>query len=149
MYWKPLSGSWSTLFFAFFLVHFLVFGRLIVGNPERLRMYPCGWTKHGAKTKWDFKSRAEHLFCTPTYAMRLTSFAKDRGFDLSGHRLKSIIVAGETGGSLPAVRNRITSIWGDLAIHDHYGMTEVGPVAYEKPGGQGGSELFLILIIRR
>ena len=73
--------------------------------------------------------------------MRLTSYAEEAGIDLSGHKLKSIIVAGETGGSLIEVRNRIRAGWGNgVAVHDHYGMTEVGPVAYEMPGGQGAYE---------
>lgn len=88
--------------------------------------------------------RAEYLFCTPTYAMRLTKFAEENGIDLSKHELKSIIVAGETGGSLQELRNRIISTWGkDLEIHDHYGMTEVGPVAYEIPGHNVGLRINL------
>ena len=76
--------------------------------------------------------------------MRLTSFAEEFGIDLKGHGLKSIIVAGETGGSLPALRDRICSAWGnDIRIHDHYGMTEVGPVAFETPGGVGGLRVIL------
>ena len=63
---------------------------------------------------------------------RLPEVAKQSGIDLNGHRLRRIIVAGETGGSSPAFRERIGDAWGnDLAVHDHYGMTEVGPVAYE------------------
>ena len=41
-----------------------------------------------------------------------------------------LIVAGEPGGSIPATRDRIESVWGARVI-DHYGMTEVGPVAVE------------------
>ena len=28
-------------------------------------------------------------------------------------------------------------------MYDHYGMTEVGPVAFETPGGQGGLRVIL------
>jgi phenylacetate-CoA ligase len=53
-------------------------------------------------------------------------------------------VAGETGGSEDGFRNKITSAWQKgLKIHDHYGMTEVGPVAYEIPGGNGGLRIIL------
>jgi phenylacetate-CoA ligase len=51
--------------------------------------------------------------------------------------VRTIIVAGESGGSLPAVRARIERAWGARVI-DHYGLTEVGPVAFEdwdRPGG--------------
>ena len=88
--------------------------------------------------------QAEHLFCTPTYAIRLTRAAEEAGVDLSGHQLKSIIVAGETGGSSPELRNQIISTWKkNIEVHDHYGMTEVGPVAYETPGGNGGLRIIL------
>ena len=86
----------------------------------------------------------DHLFCTPTYALRLTTVAEECGINLSCHNLKSIIVAGETGGSVQNFRDRLRSAWGnDLEIHDHYGMTEVGPVAYEKPGSEGGLRIIL------
>ena len=86
----------------------------------------------------------DHLFCTPTYALRLTTVAEECGINLSSHNLKSIIVAGETGGSVQSFRDRLRSAWGnDLEIHDHYGMTEVGPVAYETPGSEGGLRIIL------
>ena len=87
---------------------------------------------------------AEYLFCTPTYALRLPEVAETAGIDLDAHALKAIVVAGETGGSVPAFRERVTRAWGnDLIVHDHYGMTEVGPVAFETPGGQGGLRILL------
>src|SRR5438309_11121024 len=39
------------------------------------------------------------LCCTPTYAMRLAEAAAEEKIDLSASRLRTIIVAGETGGS--------------------------------------------------
>jgi phenylacetate-CoA ligase len=84
------------------------------------------------------------LFCTPTYALRLPEVAKQAGIDLGGHALRAIIVAGETGGSVPAYRERVAQAWGkELKIYDHYGMTEVGPVAFETPGEQGGLRVIL------
>ena len=84
----------------------------------------------------------EYLFCTPTYALRLPEAAKQAGIDLRGHALRSIIVAGETGGSDPSFRRRVSEAWGkEPSVYDHYGMTEVGPVAFETPGGQGGLAL--------
>lgn len=86
------------------------------------------------------------LCCTPTYALRLAEvaeteprFAAQAGSDapLAASGVRTIIVAGESGGSLPAVRARIERAWGARVI-DHYGLTEVGPVAFEdwdRPGG--------------
>jgi phenylacetate-CoA ligase len=87
---------------------------------------------------------AEYLFCTPTYALRLPEVAQQSGIDLCGHALRAIIVAGETGGSVPAYRERVAQAWGkELRVYDHYGMTEVGPVAFETPGEQGGLRVIL------
>jgi phenylacetate-CoA ligase len=79
------------------------------------------------------------LLCTPTYALRLAEVAeaeRDHA-PLTASGVRTIIVAGETGGSVSAVRARIERAWGARVI-DHYGLTEVGPVAFEdwdRPGG--------------
>ena len=48
-----------------------------------------------------------------------------------------LIVAGEPGGSVPSIRQRIEETW-QARVIDHWGMTEVGPLAaecVENPGG--------------
>ena len=54
-------------------------------------------------------------------------------------------MAGETGGSVRSFGNQLSISLGKwcLKYHDHYGMTEVGPVAYETPGGEGGLRIIL------
>jgi len=79
------------------------------------------------------------LLCTPTYALRLAEVAEiERGHaPLTASGVRTIIVAGETGGSVPAVRAGIERAW-DARVIDHYGLTEVGPAAFEdwdRPGG--------------
>jgi len=44
--------------------------------------------------------------------------------------VRAVVVAGEPGGNIPATRERIERVWG-ARVFDHYGMTEVGPVAVE------------------
>ena len=71
--------------------------------------------------------------CTPTYALRLLDVAReaDGGDDaLAGTAVRTIIVAGEPGGSIPATRQRIERGWGARII-DHHGLTEVGPISFE------------------
>ena len=42
------------------------------------------------------------------------------------------------------MRRSVDEAWGkDSLIYDHYGMTEVGPVAYEIPRGGGGLRVLL------
>jgi phenylacetate-CoA ligase len=73
------------------------------------------------------------LCCTPTYALHLAEVAAVGRIDLSASQLRTIIVAGEPGGSVPAVRDRIRSRWPGTRVVDHHGMTEVGPVTFECP----------------
>ena len=73
-------------------------------------------------------------FCaTPTYAIRLAEVAREEGFDLGRSRVRKIFVAGEPGGSVPSVRQRIADLWPGAEVFDHHGMTEVGPVSFPNP----------------
>jgi len=77
------------------------------------------------------------LLCTPTYAIRLGEVARDEGIDLSRAQVRRIIVAGEPGGSVPVIRERIEHFWPGARVFDHHGMTEVGPVTFECPARPG------------
>ena len=71
--------------------------------------------------------------CTPTYALRLLDVAREAGGGdaaLAATAVRTIIVAGEPGGSIPATRRRIERGWGARII-DHHGLTEVGPISFE------------------
>lgn len=70
------------------------------------------------------------IACTPTYALHLAHTAAAEGLDLSGSSVRSLIVAGEPGGSLPGVRNRISEGFG-ARVFDHTGMTEIGALGTE------------------
>ena len=72
------------------------------------------------------------MCCTPTYALRLLDVARETGGPeaLSANPVRTIIVAGEPGGSIPATRSRIERGWGARVI-DHHGLTEVGPISFE------------------
>ena len=76
-------------------------------------------------------SGATVLACTPTYAMRLGEAALEEKITIAGLRL--LFVAGEPGGSIPAVRQRMADLWPGVQIVDHHGMTEVGPVSWQHP----------------
>lgn len=75
--------------------------------------------------------------CTPTYALRLAEVAAEQKFDLTQSGVRAILVAGEPGGNIPATRRRIESAWGAQVV-DHWGMTELGPLAIESLAEPGG-----------
>ncbi len=77
------------------------------------------------------------ICCTPTYALRMAEVAESEGRSLADSPVRMLIVAGEPGGSLPAVRDRIESAWG-ARVFDHWGMTEIGALAVECQEGRGG-----------
>ena len=77
------------------------------------------------------------ICCTPTYALHLAEIAAEEKIDLARAKVKTIIVAGEPGGSIPATRSHIEQAWGGVRVVDHHGMTEIGPVTYECPRRSG------------
>ncbi|MBS0264513.1 MAG: AMP-binding protein [Planctomycetes bacterium] len=75
--------------------------------------------------------------CTPTYAVRLAETAAEMEVPLASSAVRAILVAGEPGGNIPATRRKIETAWGARVV-DHWGMTEIGPLAIEaldRPGG--------------
>lgn len=70
--------------------------------------------------------RATVLVATPSYALHLAEMARDQKIEAAAQPVRVVIVAGEPGGSSPAVRSRLAEAW-DAAVLDHAGATEVGP----------------------
>jgi phenylacetate-CoA ligase len=68
--------------------------------------------------------------CTPTYALRLAEVAAEEGRALTASGVRTLVVAGEPGGSIPDTRRRIEQSWGARVI-DHHGLTETGPISFE------------------
>jgi phenylacetate-CoA ligase len=76
------------------------------------------------------------LFCTPTYALHLAEVARENQIDLHHLPVQKIFVAGEPGGSVPAIRERIESTW-NAKLFDHSGASEIGPWGYGDPAARG------------
>jgi phenylacetate-CoA ligase len=49
---------------------------------------------------------------TPSYALHLAEWARQRGMDLPGSSVKRVMVAGEPGGGEPAMRAQLEAAWG-------------------------------------
>jgi phenylacetate-CoA ligase len=124
----------DTIFFAFSFGPFIGFW-LAFESAVRLgvRCIAGGGMSSVARVRNILDHRASVLCCTPTYALHLAEVAAVERLDLSASPVKTLIVAGEPGGSIPATRARLEAAWPGARVFDHHGMTEVGPVTYECP----------------
>lgn len=90
-----------------------------------------------ARLQMILEMNATIVCCTPTYAMRLIEVAEKQEISLAASAVRLIIVAGEPGGAIPAVRSRIEQSWGARVI-DHWGMTDIGSLGIEPAESPGG-----------
>ena len=145
--WDWMLGNWAAIYraaglvpgdriyFAFSFGPFLGFWTAFDAAARGGYLgIPGGGLGSAARVRAMIQHRATVLCCTPTYALRLAQAAAEEQIDLRESAIRKIIVAGELGGSIPEVRERISFAWHGAEVLDHYGMTEVGPVAYQTPG---------------
>ncbi len=98
---------------------------------------PGGGLSSAARLRLLQENQATALCCTPTYALRLAEVAAAEGMTPGSLGVRTIIVAGEPGGSIPATRAKLEACWPGARLFDHHGMTEVGPVTFECPQQPG------------
>lgn len=82
-------------------------------------------------------NRINVLCCTPTYALHLAGLGGAEAAARASIPLRRIVVAGEPGGSIPAIRSRLETAWPGARVWDHHGMTEVGPATHQCPAHPG------------
>jgi phenylacetate-CoA ligase len=76
------------------------------------------------------------LLCTPSYALHLAAVAAETEQTATLDSVRRVLCTGEPGASVPAVRERIESLWGAACL-DHAGASEAGPFAYPCPADGG------------
>jgi phenylacetate-CoA ligase len=148
--WNWMLGNWQhvyaaagvdrrdRIFFAFSFGPFLGFWTAFEAAAQLDALcIPGGGMSSAARLRAMLIHKVSILCCTPTYALRLGEVAREEGIDLKDSRLRRIIVAGEPGGSVGSVRDTVAAAWPKARMFDHYGMTEIGPVAYEAPETAG------------
>ena len=81
-------------------------------------------------------SHATVVCCTPSYALHLSETAAERNVDARSLGVRTFLLAGEPGGSVPAIRRAIETAW-NAAVIDHAGATELGPWGFGDSGGDG------------
>ncbi len=128
----------DTLYFAFSFGPFLGFWTAFEAACQMgCRCLPGGGLSSLARMQAIRDNAVDVLCCTPTYAAHLGQVAAEEGIDLAALAVRTIIVAGEPGGSVAAFRERMERTWPRAAVFDHHGMTEVGPATYQCPGRPG------------
>ncbi|MBL9126727.1 MAG: AMP-binding protein [Verrucomicrobiales bacterium] len=131
-------GPGDRVFFAFSFGPFLGFWTAFEAALRRGCMgLPGGGMTTVARLRSILDQQATVLCGTPTYALHLGEVARTEGLDLKASRVRRVVVAGEPGGSVPAMRAAIEAAWPGAQVVDHHGMTEVGPVSYGCPARPG------------
>ncbi|MBI3878286.1 MAG: AMP-binding protein [Verrucomicrobia bacterium] len=141
--WERIHRAGGTtrddrIFFAFSFGPFLGFWTAFE-SAERLGclVIAGGGMNSLARLRAILDNGATVLCCTPTYAIRLAEVAAEEKIDLRAGKVRTLSVAGEPGGSIPATRKRLEQLWPGARVYDHHGMTEVGPVSFECPTRPG------------
>jgi len=148
--WAWMLDNWETvhrqagttaadrIFFAFSFGPFLGFWTAFE-SAQRLGclVISGGGMTSVARLRAMLDLKATILCCTPTYALHLAEVAAKENIDLGESTIRTLSVAGEPGGSITAVRARLSELWRGARVYDHHGMTEVGPVSYECPARPG------------
>jgi phenylacetate-CoA ligase len=97
---------------------------------------PAGGMKTVARLELLRATTANVLFCTPSYALHMAEVGLENQIEVGDLQVRRIIVAGEPGGSVPAIRDRIEAAW-NARVVDHAGASEVGPWGYADAAGKG------------
>ena len=131
-------ASRDRIFFAFSFGPFLGFWTAFEAAARRgCLCIPGGGMSSLARLGVILENAVTVLCCTPTYALRLGEVAAEEGLDLSRASVRTILVAGEPGGSIGATVAAIERLWPKARVVDHHGMTETGPVSYGCPREPG------------
>ena len=126
-----LQKGVDRVFFAFSFGPFLGFWTAFEAAATDYLTIPGGGLSSQARLEAMARYQATVLCCTPTYALRLGEcIGSHSGVELDQLAVRKVIVAGEPGGNVPGVRERIEKLW-NARVFDHHGMTEVGPVSFE------------------
>ncbi|MDP2297199.1 MAG: AMP-binding protein [Pseudolabrys sp.] len=81
--------------------------------------------------------KAQAIACTPSYALHLAEWARDRKIDLKDSSVTHLLVAGEPGGGEPAMRAQLEEAWG-AQVTEAMGIGDISPSLWgECPHQQG------------
>ncbi len=147
--WQWWSDAWQhvlraadvnehdRVFMAFSFGPFIGFWSAYEACVQRgAQLIPGGGLSSLARLEFMRQTLPTVVACTPSYALQLAGIAHEHHFPLSDLPVRRLLVAGEPGGSIPAVRERIESAW-HAQVVDHCGATEIGPWGFGLVDGYG------------
>lgn len=76
------------------------------------------------------ENKATVIPTTPTYALALAESANQYHIDIANPTVRTIILTGEPGSLIPAIRKKIESLW-NAKCFDYIGLTEVGTWGFQ------------------
>jgi phenylacetate-CoA ligase len=127
----------DTVFFAFSFGPYIGFWSALDAAIARgCLVVPGGGMNTATRLELMRQSHATVVCCTPSYALHLAETAIERNVDPRSYGIRTFILAGEPGGSIPAVRRSIEQSWNARVI-DHAGASEVGPWGFGDAAGDG------------
>ena len=130
-------GPEDRAFFAFSFGPFIGFWSAYDAAARRdVLTVPGGGAGTSRRLRMLVQTGCTLLFSTPTYALRMAEVAAREGIDIAGSPLRFVILAGEPGGSIPPVRERLEEAWG-AKVFDHAGASEIGAYGIPCPDGRG------------
>ena len=147
--WQWWSSTWqhvlqaaqvtedSRVFLAFSFGPFIGFWSAHQACVDRgAIVIPGGGLSSLARLEFMRQHAADVVCCTPSYALHLVEVARKEDWPLAQLGVKRLIVAGEAGGSVPAVREQLERTW-QAQVIDHAGATEIGPWGFGWPDRPG------------
>lgn len=147
--WSWLMGLWGQIYrlvgirpddifaFPFSFGPFIGFWAAFEGAQQLGNLsLPMGGMSSEGRIKAIDELGATIICCTPTYALRLADVAEQMGISPRKNAVRMLILAGEPGAAIPAIRNRIEERW-DARVIDHWGMTDIGSLGIEPVDAPG------------
>jgi phenylacetate-CoA ligase len=84
--------------------------------------------------------KAQVIACTPSYALHLAEWGRDRGIDVRNSSVERLLVAGEPGGGEPAMRAQLEAAWG-AKVTEAMGIGDISPSLWGECEHQNGMHL--------
>jgi phenylacetate-CoA ligase len=81
--------------------------------------------------------KPDAIALTPSYALHLAEWARDRGIDTRTSSVSKLLVAGEPGGGEPAMRKQLEEAWG-ATVTEAMGIGDISASLWGECPEQGG-----------